>query len=95
MHEHVPKHVADRHVLNRQVPEHVLARHVLGLKKMCSNFLMLKLFSLSSEQHASTQSVRPPRACFQLVVIPIENVVRFSCGLKAHHRNSVRQSVVR
>ena len=27
-------------------------------------------------------------------VIPIENVVRFSCGPKANHWNSVRQSVV-
>ena len=34
-------------------------------------------------------SMRPPRACFQSVVIPIENVVRFSCGPKAHHWNSV------
>ena len=34
----------------------------------------------SSEQPTTTESVRPPRACFQSVVIPTENVVRFSCG---------------
>ena len=27
----------------------------------------------SSEQCVTTQNMRPPRACFQLVVIPIEN----------------------
>ena len=42
----------------------------------------------------SSQSVRPPRACYQSVVNPIEDVVRFSCGPKAYHRNSVCQSVV-
>ena len=49
----------------------------------------------SSKQRATSQSVRPPRACFQSDVIPKENVVRFSCEAKAHHRNSMCQSIVR
>ena len=32
----------------------------------------------------STQCMCPPRACYQLVVIPIENVVRFSSGTNKH-----------
>ena len=45
--EHVPKHVPERHVLDRHMTEHVLARHVLGLKKIVKFFfVMLKLFLL-------------------------------------------------
>ena len=47
----------------------------------------------------STQSMRPPRACYQSAVIPIENVVKFSWGpissaLWLVYRNSVRHSVM-
>ena len=44
-------------------------------------------FQFFHPKRATTQSV------LSIGVIPIENVVRFSCGPKAHHRNSVRQSV--
>ena len=38
--------------------------------------------AISSEQRATTQRMRSIRACLQSVLIPIENVVRFSCGMK-------------
>ena len=41
------------------------------------------------------QSVRPPRARYKLVEIPIENVFIISCGLKALHGSDMHQSVVR
>ena len=47
------------------------------------------------ENVLARNSVPPSRACCQSVVIPIENVVRFRCGPKANHRNSMRGLLVR
>ena len=83
---HVPGHMLEHmpgHMLEH-MPGHML-EHVLGLKikpekkkKNMTFFLMLALFSserrvafISAPLLGHRNSVRPPRACFQSVVIPI------------------------
>ena len=73
-----------KHVLVKHVSDHVLGRMLEHVITHLPGRHMLQHFA----GHL-------PRVCFQSVVILIENVVKFSCGPKAHHLNSIQKLIVR